>query len=62
MEVEPDSVGQLTLSSQHARGAGAGEGGAPSARERARYLPAFLVRWWGVYGGRRHAGDRVVMR
>ena len=41
-EVEPDSVGQLSLSSRRARGAGTGGGGVSRARERARYLPALL--------------------
>ena len=40
-EVEPDSVGQLSLSSRRARGAGTG-GAVSRARERARYLPALL--------------------
>jgi len=39
-EVEPDSVGQLSLSSRRARGTGAG--GASNARERSRYLSALL--------------------
>ena len=41
-EVEPDSVGQLSLSSRRARGAGTGGGGVSRARERARCPPALL--------------------
>ncbi|KAF8340226.1 hypothetical protein F5887DRAFT_1077023 [Amanita rubescens] len=48
-EVEPDSVGQLSLSSRRVRGTGTGGGGASNARERARYLSTLLS--GGVGGG-----------
>ena len=41
-EVDPDSVGQLSLSFCRVRGAGTSGGGVSRARERARYLPALL--------------------
>ena len=41
-EVDPDSVGQLSLSSRRVRGAGTGGGGVSRARERARNHPALL--------------------
>jgi len=50
-EVEPDSVGQLSLSSRRVRGAGTGGGGASNARERARYLSTLLSGGGGGGGG-----------